>query len=62
MLTVVAFIVAYGMGVGVCLAIHQKVLGSWEGVEFIVAAFWFVALPAMLMWWVVSSWIGRKDD
>lgn len=61
MLTALAFFAAYGMGVGATLAIHKVLIGDWEGVEFIVAAFWPLTLPAMIMWWVVNSWIGEKD-
>lgn len=62
MLTVLAFFAIYGMGIGVTLAVHHKVLGDWEGVEVLVAGVWPISLPAIVMWWVMNSWIGDEDE
>jgi hypothetical protein len=61
MFEALAFFAMYGMGIGTTVAIHHKVLGDWDGVEFLVAGLWPVTLPAILMWWVVNSWIGGED-
>lgn len=62
MFTALAFLAIYGMGVGATLAIHDKLLGDWDGIEIPVALCWPLTLPAMLVWWVITSWIGEPDE
>jgi hypothetical protein len=56
MMTVLAFLAAYGMGVGVtvaaCRAVDPK---NWQGVDILVGALWPVALPALIMWWSTNA-------
>jgi hypothetical protein len=62
MLEVMAYFAIYGMGVGITLAVHGKLFkDDWEGIEILIASLWPVTLPAIVMWWAVTSWLGSKE-
>ena len=62
MLIALAIVVTYGMGMGATVAICNKLIDDMDGLEAMAALFWPLFLPAMIMWWVVNSWMGGDEE